>query len=144
MIIAVAWDNGNIGEHFGHATMFAIYNYVGANVEECDKRLVDCSDKHGHADMAKLMNDNNVDAVIVGRMGAEAKSLLLSYGIVPVTGYEGDADTAADLLITGQLPIMEEGGCGGGCGGCSGCHSGGEEGGCSCGGGCGEEGGCCH
>ena len=41
MIIAVAWDNGNIGEHFGHASMFAIYNYAGVNPEECEKRLID-------------------------------------------------------------------------------------------------------
>ena len=138
MVIAVAWDKGNIGEHFGHATMFAIYNYAENNAEQCEKRLIDCSDKHGHADMAKLMNDNNVDAVIVGRMGPEAKNMLLSYGIVPVAGFEGSADMAADLLITGRLPVMEDlggcsGGCSGGCGGCSGCHGGEEEGGCSCG-----------
>ena len=138
MIIAVAWDKGNIGEHFGHATMFAIYNYAGSNAEQCEKKLIDCSHKHGHADMAKLMNENNVDAVIVGRMGPEAKNMLLSYGIVPVAGFEGSADMAADLLITGRLPVMEDlggcsGGCSGGCGGCSGCHGGGEEGGCSCG-----------
>lgn len=141
MIIAVAWDNGNIGEHFGHASMFALYNYAGANPEECKKRLIDCSDRHGHADMAKLMRENNVDAVIVGRMGSEARSALLSLGIVPVAGYEGDADTAADLLITGRLPIMDEdgacgGGCGGGCGGCHGCHGEDDDGECGCGCGC--------
>lgn len=141
MIIAVAWDNGNIGEHFGHASMFALYNYAGANPEECEKRLIDCSDRHGHADMAKLMRENNVDAVIVGRMGSEARSALLSLGIVPVAGYEGDADTAADLLITGRLPIMDEdvacgGGCSGGCGGCHGCHGEADDGECGCGCGC--------
>lgn len=141
MIIAVAWDNGNIGEHFGHASMFALYNYAGANPEECEKRLIDCSNRHGHADMAKLMRENNVDAVIVGRMGSEARSALLSLGIVPVAGYEGDADTAADLLITGRLPIMDEdgacgGGCGGGCGGCHGCHGEEDDGECGCGCGC--------
>lgn len=138
MVIAVAWDKGNIGEHFGHATMFAIYNYAENIAEQCEKRLIDSSDRHGHADMAKLMNDNHVDAVIVGRMGPEAKNMLLSYGIVPVAGYEGSADMAADLLINGRLPVMEDlggcsGGCSGGCGGCSGCHGGGEAGGCSCG-----------
>ena len=143
MRIAVAWDNGNIGEHFGHAEMFALYTYEGADVNKCEKKLIDCMGLHGHADMANLMRDNRVDAVLVGRMGVEAKAMLLGYGIVPVTGYEGDADTAADLLITGQLPIMEDaggcsGGCSGGCGGCSGCHGHeeGEEGSCGCGCGC--------
>ncbi len=137
MVIAVAYDNGQIGEHFGHATMFALYDYDEADLGACTKRLVDCSDRHGHKAMADLMRDNDVAAVISGSMGAEAKSQLLSYGIVPVAGYCGDADTAADLLVTGQLPVYEDaGGCSGGCGGCGGCggHEDGED--CSCGGGC--------
>jgi predicted Fe-Mo cluster-binding NifX family protein len=138
MIIAVAYDNGQIGEHFGHAEMFAIYDYKDSDINNCTKRLVDCSDRHGHQAMADLMRDNSVDAVLTGNMGTEAKRVLLSYGIVPVVGYCGDADTAADMLITGRLPILGEdaGSCSGGCGGCSGCgHDEGED--CGCGG-------CCH
>ena len=138
MIIAVAYDDGNIGEHFGHATCFAFYDYFGADITDCTKTLFDCSDKHGHQEMADLMKEKKVDAVIVGNMGGEAKALLLSYGIVPVVGYSGDADTASDLLVTGQLPIVDAGTCGGGCGGCGGsCHHD-DEGNCDCG--C--EGGC--
>ena len=141
MRIAVAYKDGEIYEHFGHAEMFAIYEYPEAALEKCVKRLVDCTDRHGHQAMADLMRDEQVDAVIVGNMGPEAKRALLSYGIVPVAGYCGSADDAADLLIAGQLPIIDgaAGGCSGGCGGCSGC-----------GGGCGDEdedcgcGGCCH
>jgi len=134
MIIAVAYDNGNIGEHFGHATCFALYDYKDMDdVGSCVKTLVDCSGLHGHQQMADLMREKDVMAVITGSMGAEARGLLLSYGIVPVVGYEGDADTAADLLLTGQLPVAEGGGCGGGCGGCGGgCHHD-DEGNCSCG-----------
>lgn len=143
MIIAVAYDGGDIGVHFGHAECFALYNYTGADVDECTKTLIDCSALHGHQQMADLMRENGVDAVITGQMGAEAKGLLLSYGIVPVTGYQGDADTAADMLITGQLPIVEGGSCGGGCGGCGGSCGGHEDGeGCGCGGDCGCGGGC--
>ncbi len=133
MIIAVAYEDGNIGEHFGHAKCFALYNYTGSTVDECEKSLVDVSDLHGHQAMADVMREHGVDAVMSQRMGAEAKALLLSYGIVPVAGYQGDADIAADMLVTGQLPVMEdEGGCGG-CGG--GCHHD-DEGGCDCGCGC--------
>lgn len=133
MVIAVAYDNGQIGEHFGHATCFALYNYPGADVDGVTRTLVDSSSLHGHEDMANLMRENDAAAVICGRMGAEAKALLLSYGIVPVAGYQGDADTAADLLITGQLPVYDGGSCGGGCGGCGGgCHHD-DEGGCGCG-----------
>ena len=136
MRIAVAYDKGLIGEHFGHAEMFAVYDYPNADVNQCTKRLVETVGLHGHQDMAELMLRERVDAVISGNMGAEAKSALLRFGIVPIAGYAGKADDAADLLILGQLPLFDEGGgCSGSCGGCSGCG----EGGC----GCGDDCGCC-
>lgn len=134
MKIAVTYKDGEIYEHFGHCETFAIYDYEQADVNQVTKVLVDCSDRHGHQAMADLMRQQGVDAVICGNMGAEARALLLTYGIIPVAGYCGDADTAADMLITGQLPIFDDAGacgCGGGCGG--GCGD--DEGGC---------GGCCH
>jgi len=142
MTIAVAYNNGQINEHFGHAEQFAFYDFDGLEPGNATKRLVDCADKHGHQAMADLMRENNVDAVIVGHMGAEARAILLSYGIVPVAGYAGNADMAAEMLVTGQLPIVDEsaGMCSGGCGGCGGscgCHGGDEEGEGGCGG-------CCH
>ena len=145
MRIAVTYKDGAIFEHFGHCECFAIYEY-GNDVTDCTKTLVDCSDRHGHKAMADLMREQQVDAVISGNMGGEAKALLLSYGIVPVSGYCGHADTAADMLITGQLPIMDGAdGCGGGCGGCGGgCHhEEGEDCGCACHEDGGEGGGCC-
>ena len=54
------------------------------------------------------------------------------YGIIPVAGYCGDADTAAQLLVIGQLPTSD----GGGCSGCHGGDEGGEDCGCGCGCGC--------
>ena len=138
MKIAVAYDNGQIFEHFGHAETFAIYDF-DVDTMQSRKKLVSCEGLHGHADMANLMKSEGVDAVIVGRMGDDARAMLLGYGIVPVAGYCGSADDAAELLITGQLPIYEdEGCCSGGCGGCSGCHHGDEDEGCGCGCGCGE------
>ena len=143
MKVAVAYNNGEIHGHFGHCDTFAVYEY-GDYVYECTKTLVETGARSGHQAMADLMRELGVDAVLCGNMGGEAKALLLSYGIVPVAGYSGDADTAADLLVTGQLPVSpSEGGCGGGCGGCHGsdeggcsCGCGGDEGGCSCGCGC--------
>ena len=133
MKIAIAYDNGEIGQHFGHAQCFALYNYTGADVDQCEKTLLDVSDLHGHQQMADAMRENGVDAVMSQQMGGEAKALLLSYGIVPVVGYQGDADTASDLLVTGQLPIIDAGSCGGGCGGCGGSCSHDENGNCECG-----------
>ena len=142
MKIAISYKDGQIYEHFGHAEMFAIYEFDMNNPDEVTKRLIECTDRHGHKAMADLMQENGVDLVLSGHMGAEAKNQLLAYGIIPVAGYCGDADTAADMLIDGTLPLVPEGAgdCAGGCGGCGGsCGCGGdegEEGGCGCGGGC--------
>lgn len=135
MKVAIAYQDGEIYQHFGHCDTFAIYEY-GEYVYDCTKTLVETGDRQGHQAMADLMRDQGVDAVLCGNMGGEAKALLLSYGIVPIVGYSGDADTAADLLVTGQLPTSaaEGCGCGGGAGGCScgveGCSCGPD---CSCG-----------
>lgn len=132
MRIAVAYHNGEIYEHFGHAELFAVYDYPGADVNRCTKKLIETGNRHGHKDMAELMRDEKIDAVIAGNMGDEAKSALLGFGIVPVVGYCGSADDAADLLILGQLPLLQgEGMCAGGCTGCGEC--GGCGGSCGCG-----------
>lgn len=126
MRIAVSYRDGQIGEHFGKAPMFAIYDYENADVNRCTKRLIDTQDLSGHEAMAELMRAEKVDAVIAGNMGGQAKAALLSLGIVPIAGYTGSADDAADLLILGSLPILQgESPCaGGGCSGCSGCADG--------------------
>ena len=138
MRIAVAYQDGEIGEHFGHAKLFAIYDYAEADVNRCTKKLVETGDRHGHQAMAELMREEKVDAVISGNMGGEAKAALLSLGIVPIAGFEGPADLAADLLVLGRLPIgggehFSGGGCAGGCSGCSGCGPEGCGPDCSCG-----------
>ena len=140
MKIAVSYKDGEIYEHFGHAECFAIYDFNLQDMSQSTKRLIDVTDRHGHEAMAQLMKAEGIDAVLSGSMGGEAKAMLLSFGIVPVVGYCGDADTAAELLVLGRLPIDPNAPtCGGGCGGCSGsCGSCGDEGGeCGCGGGCG-------
>ena len=134
MRIAVAYQDGEIGEHFGHAKLFAIYDYAEADVNRCTKKLVETGDRHGHQAMAELMREEKVDAVISGNMGGEAKAVLLSMGIVPIAGYAGSADDAADMLILGQLPILQgEGMCAGGCTGCGECSGCGSAGDCGCG-----------
>lgn len=133
MKVAVSYLNGEIYEHFGHAEQFAIYDFDGADVENATKRLIDVRDLHGHEAMVERMKAEGVDAVLCGNMGPAAKAMLLQNGIVPVIGYCGDADTAAELLILGRLPIAGgagDCGCSGGCGGECGPD-------CGCGGSCG-------
>ena len=122
MKIAVPFDHGEIFQHFGHTGYFAVYTTDSDDTAVETKVLIDSSSLHGHKQMADLMHDNGVDVVICGHIGDEARAALMGYGILPFFGYEGDADTAVDMLLDGSLLMlgMESGGCGGGCGGCGG------------------------
>lgn len=142
MVIAVAYKDNEIYEHFGHAEMFAIYKTNEDQTELVSKELVEVQES-GHQAVADLMDSCGVDVVIVGNIGTSARQALAEYGIVAFAGFCGNSDDAAELMMRGQLPFLsDEGGCGGGC---SGCH-GHDEGGC-CGGHDHDEGGCgcgCH
>lgn len=135
MKVAVAYNNGEIAENFSSCTVFASYNYTGEYVNECEKELIECPPMSDPTAMAELLTANSIEAVICGQMNADAKNILLSHGVVPIVGFCGDADTAADMLVTGQLSIGgdEDGSCGGCCSGCSGCGGGDEGGSCGCG-----------
>ena len=138
MRVAIVYDNGEIGAHFGHADCIAVYEYDENDLDKCRKILLDTTDVNGHNAMTEVLVDEHVEAVMAQTMGQEAISALLAKGIIPVAGYKGDADTAAYMLVTGQLPMeaSTDGGCSGGCGGgCSGCGG-------SCG--CGDNGCGCH
>lgn len=136
MVIAVAYKDEEIYEHFGHADMFAIYNTNEDDTAVVAKRLIEVKEQ-GHQAVADLMHENGVDVVIVGHIGESARAALAEYGIVAFAGFCGNSDDAAELMMMGQLPYLtDEGNCSGGCGGCGGgCHH--EEGGdCDCGCGC--------
>ena len=67
MVIAVAYDNGEIYGHFGHCEMFALYEY-GETVADCTKRLLPTEGRSGHQAMADLMREHQAAAVICGDM----------------------------------------------------------------------------
>ena len=135
MKVAVAYDNGDIAENFGSCNVFASYNYTGEYVNEREKEILECAPMSDPNTIAELLLAHEIEALVCGNMSPDAKNILLSRGVIPVSGFCGDADTAADMLVTGQLPIYGDegssGGCGGCCSGCSGCGSG-EGGSCGC------------
>ena len=132
MKIAVAYDNGNVFQHFGKSEMFKIYDVEGGQVVSGE--VMD-SNGVGHEALAGLLAEKGVRVVICGGMGAGAQAALEEAGIEAVSGAEGNADEAVEKYLKGELVSAgmncdhhheeEEGhscgGCGGGCGGCGGC-----------------------
>jgi predicted Fe-Mo cluster-binding NifX family protein len=139
MIVAVAFHEGDIYPHFGHSPYFALYTTGQDETEIEMKKLVEPPES-GHQATADFLAGLGVCAVVCGNIGEEGRQALAAHGIVPFAAFEGDADTAAEMLLHGELPYIDGAG---GCahhGGCC-CHGGEEDdGSCGCGG---EEGGSC-
>ena len=126
MKIAVTYDKGMVGEHFGHAEAFKVYDIDGETVNSVE--VVEVKEQ-GHDVMANFIDSLGVDVLICGGIGERAQEAVEDKGIVIVSGASGDADIAVVKYIAGE--IDSEGancncggdcgsGCGGGCGGCGG------------------------
>ncbi|MBO5646909.1 MAG: FKBP-type peptidyl-prolyl cis-trans isomerase [Clostridia bacterium] len=133
MIIAVAYENGNVFQHFGKTETFKIYEVDNGNIVS---EAVIGTEGAGHEALADFLAEKHVDVVICGGLGDGAQAALAQAGIEVISGAEGDVDAACNAYLQGTLESCgancdhhhddEEdgcGGCGGGCGGCGGgCH----------------------
>ncbi len=137
MVIAVTHDNGNVGQHFGHAKEFKLYEIE--NGEIIDSAVVSNYGEGGHEAACMLMDDYNVAVVICDNIGEGAVNSLSDLSISVIPSVEGTCDDAVEAFLSGSFVLQamgnavptcgahaEGGGCcgtaGAGCGGCSGCQ----------------------
>lgn len=139
MRIAVTYEEGKIFQHFGHTEEFKIYEVEDGKV--ITSEVID-SNGSGHGALAELLGANDIDVLICGGIGGGAQAALMECGIELCAGASGDADTAVEMYLKGELENTgancdhhsggcghhEDGGCGNheesGCGSgrCRGCH----------------------
>jgi len=135
MVIAVTYDNENVGQHFGHAENFKLYEIFDGKV--VDSAVIQPFGQ-GHDAVVGTMLEYNVSVVICGGIGAGAIAGLSEAGISCCSNISGLCDDAVEAFLAGSLQVNEaancdcnhhEGhdhgsaGCGSGCGSCcSGCH----------------------
>ena len=140
MKIAVAYENGNIFQHFGRTEYFKVYEIEENRVVSSE---VIGSNGVGHGALAGLLAEQNVDVLICGGIGGGAQTALEEAGVELCAGAEGDADQAVEAYLKGELISSgancdhhhheeghscadheeeneEEHSCGSGCGGCGG------------------------
>ena len=100
MKIAATYDNGNIFQHFGKTEFFKVY-------EEEDNKVVSSevigSNGTGHGALAGLLAEQGISVLICGGIGGGAQSALAEAGIELCSGAQGDADTAVDAYLKGEL-----------------------------------------
>ena len=148
MKIAVAYDNGNIFQHFGRTEFFKVYEVEDDKVISSE---VIGSNGVGHGALAGLLAEQSVDVLICGGIGGGAQAALTEAGVELCAGAQGDADQAVEAYLKGEL-VSTGANCdhhhhgeGHSCGDHGEGHScGGHEEGHSCGSGCGDScgGGC--
>ncbi len=98
--IAVASERETVTEHFGHCINFNIYEAVeGRIVKE------ESIDNPGHKPgfLPNYLNDLGVNVIISGGMGGGAVDIFNEKGIEVIVGAAGDARTAAEDYLKGDL-----------------------------------------
>ena len=130
MKIAIPFDrdNGMIGQHFGKSPFFKIYN-VQNDVVVGD--VVVPMEAEGHDAIAGFLSAVQMDVVLCGGIGGDARQALAAKGIAVIPGIVGKADAAVKAFLSDTLRPASHGACGYACGdhdcghehehGCSGC-----------------------
>ena len=100
MRIAVTYEDGQIFQHFGHTENFKVYDVVDNNI--VDSKVINTNGT-GHGALATLLNGLDVEVLICGGIGGGAQMALSEAGIKLYGGVFGDADSAVDAFIKGEL-----------------------------------------
>ena len=100
MRIAVAYEHGQIFQHFGKTQQFKLYE---EDEGEIIRSSVVDTEGAGHESLAGFLKDWDVDAVICGGIGPGAQAALHGAGILLFGGVSGSADDAAAALAAGNL-----------------------------------------
>ncbi|MGF6375183.1 putative DNA-binding protein (UPF0251 family)/putative Fe-Mo cluster-binding NifX family protein [Clostridiales Family XIII bacterium PM5-7] len=104
MKIAVTYENGQIFQHFGHCENFKIYDVEDGKILSAK---VENAAGSGHGALAGFLKNLDVDMLICGGIGGGAQTALAEVGIKLFGGVSGDADAAAEALVTGTLEYNE-------------------------------------
>ena len=100
MRIAIAYENGEIFQHFGHTPQFKLYDVEEGKIVR--EQIVDTNGS-GHGALAGFLQAAQAEALICGGIGMGAQMALADAGIQLFAGVQGDADAAAKALAEGTL-----------------------------------------
>ncbi|MDN5351164.1 MAG: hypothetical protein PWQ12_80 [Clostridiales bacterium] len=100
MKIAVASEQAQVTQHFGHCMNFNIY-------EAADDKIIKhesvANPGHRPGFLPQFLGDLGINVIISGGMGGSAVDLFNARGIEVVTGATGSAQAAAESYLKGEL-----------------------------------------
>ena len=108
MKIAVAYENGEVFQHFGHTEQFKLYDVENGRI--IGEQIVDTNGS-GHGALAGFLQTAKADALICGGIGMGAQTALADAGITLYGGVQGSADASAKALAEGKLEFDPDARC---------------------------------
>ena len=108
MKIAVPYENGRIFQHFGHTEAFKLYEIEDGKIVGSEMTATNGS---GHGALVGLLERLGVDTLICGGIGGGAQTALTSAGIRLYAGVQGEADTAVENYLAGNLAFDPDAKC---------------------------------
>lgn len=99
MKIAVSYNDGVICETLGDTKEFLVVTVKSAVPES--KEIVAC-DGSGNTAVMKMINANQIDVLICGRLGIASRNALEILGVLIVPGCTGSANAAVAKFISGE------------------------------------------
>lgn len=98
--IAVASENEQVTEHFGHCINFNIFE---AENNHITKKESIPNPGHRPGFLPNFLNDMGVNVIISGGMGGGAVDIFIEKGIEVIVGARGNAKLAAEAYLKGTL-----------------------------------------
>ncbi len=100
MKIAVACEGMNVTGHFGHCESFRIYDAENG-VVSAEENVPNPGHRPGF--LPNFLADRGVQVIISGGMGGGAVEIFNERGVEVIIGASGDARTAAEAYLRGEL-----------------------------------------
>lgn len=100
MRIAVTFEDGMVGQHFGRTEQFKIYDIADDEVKGA--QIIDTNGS-GHGALAGFLRAAEVETLICGGIGKGARAALQELGIKLLPGADGDADTVVNDYLADRL-----------------------------------------
>ena len=100
MKIAVASEGKIVTEHFGHCEGFLIFETENDKITQSE---MVANPGHRPGFLPNFLNDLGVNVIISGGMGGGAIDIFNEKNIEVIVGASGDAKTAAEAYLKGEL-----------------------------------------
>jgi len=108
MIVAVPFDSGEVFQHFGKASSFAIYTIQNKKIV---KKEIVSNNGEGHSSLGEFLAKKKVEVVICGGIGDGAVTFLGNFKIKVYSGNSGKADDIVNAFINNKLATKTESTC---------------------------------